>query len=416
MKIKQHLSIKCKYTALVVLFSVITWPVHSEPFNENKGVEVTEYNLAYSQAELAQLLAPIALYPDTLLTQILIAATYPLEVVEAHRWLDKHQHLSATRLSQKVEKQPWDISVKSLTSFPRVLQTMNDDLTWLQNIGNAFLESEANVLDSIQHLRQQAENAGNLDKMDNVVVVRDKQAIIIESISPDIIYVPYYDTHEVYGRWHWRNYPPVFWHRPVHYSFSYGPFYWQRGVHVSLNFAFGAFHWHNRHVVIHHHKKYRSARQIVKHRHAKRWLHNYKHRRGVAYRSHHVKERYAKHRAKHTHMYKSAHRKQHKNVINNHKVHKSHTNKHLVQRNSNNTVKQRAMKDTQRKVVKSHSHKTHHRLNKGDKKEQRFEKARSTSHREKMHRPVRKQNERYARVKHKYTHQIQRKQQQRKER
>ncbi|MGJ8692212.1 MAG: DUF3300 domain-containing protein [Thalassotalea sp.] len=210
-------------------------------------------NTQYSQAELAQLLAPIALYPDTLLSHILIAATYPLEVIEAQRFLVKYENLSTEKLEQKAEYQDWDASVKALLSFPKIINKLSDDLSWMQNIAGAFLADEEAVLASIQQLRQQADDAGNLAQLSRLKVERDNNIIVISSPSPEVVYVPYYDSRVVYGHWRWHHFPPVYWHAPVHVNFHHGPYAWHRAaLHITGNFFFSAFHWHNKHVVIHH--------------------------------------------------------------------------------------------------------------------------------------------------------------------
>lgn len=248
----------------------------------------------FSQAELEQVLAPIALYPDTLLTHILIAATYPIEVIDADRFIKKNDNFSNQALVEKAANKNWDPSVKALLSFPRILDNLSKDLSWMRKLGDAFLQDESQVLASIQILRQKADEAGSLSQMDNVEIVREKRTIIIEPVEPEVIYVPYYDTRVVYGNWHWSHYPPVYWHRPSHYAYYHGPFYWQSSVHIGFDFFFSAFHWSNHHVVRHHHKKryHHSNRRIATSHHAKRWSHNPEHRRGVAYRSKKVSHRY----------------------------------------------------------------------------------------------------------------------------
>ena len=263
--------------------------------NENNQQSQSEV-VQFSQAQLEQLLAPIALYPDTLLTHILIAATYPIEVIDADRFIKENE--SEQEILAKAADKDWDPSVKALIAFPRIVENLSNDLAWMRKLGDAFLQDEANVLASIQTLRHQADEAGNLSQMDNVDIVREKQTIIIEPAEPEVIYVPYYDTRVVYGNWRWSHYPPVYWHRPTHYAYYHGPFYWQPSVHIGFDFFFSAFHWSNHHVVRHHHKKryYHSNRRIATSHHAKRWSHDPQHRRGVAYRSKKVKHRYSSNR------------------------------------------------------------------------------------------------------------------------
>lgn len=285
--------------------------VFASSANQNSQID----DVQFSRAQLEQLLAPIALYPDTLLTHILIASTYPIEVIEADRFIKQNENKSEQVLFEKTADKDWDPSVKALVPFPRIIDNLSSDLAWMRKLGDAFLQDESKVLASIQTLRQQADEAGNLSQMDNVDIVREKQTIIIESAEPEVIYVPYYDTRVVYGDWRWSHYPPIYWHRPVHFAYYHGPFYWQRSVHIGFDFFFSAFHWNNHHVVRHHHKKryYRSNRRIATSHHAKRWNHNPQHRHGVAYRSKKVKHRFSSNRPSVEH--NRVIRKQHNKVI-----------------------------------------------------------------------------------------------------
>lgn len=250
----------------------------------------------FTEAELAQMLAPIALYPDSLLTHILIASTYPIEIVEAQRWLLKNDKLNAAQLVKAIETFEWDASVKALVPFERILSRLSEDLRWTQQLGDAFLQDEERLLISIQALREQAKLAGNLDKMENLDVSYEKNNIIIEPREQEIVYVPYYDTRMVYGTWHWSSYPPVYW-TPHHNVFvnRYRPFAWHSGIHISFNYFFSAFHWNNHHVVVVNPRKtqhYQPRRQITRGGYAKRWLHKPIHRRGVAYKNRVVREKY----------------------------------------------------------------------------------------------------------------------------
>ncbi|MBT1445385.1 DUF3300 domain-containing protein [Shewanella sp. JM162201] len=251
----------------------------------------------FSEAELARLLAPVALYPDTLLTHILIASSYPLEVVEASRWREKNRKLSPKKMMDKAEKQGWDPSVTALVAFPDVLERMSDDLDWTRDLGDAFLADEEDVLDTIQMLRREADRAGNLDGGENLVVKRQPTQIIIESPRPEVIYVPYYDPRVVYGRWRWHLYPPVYWAPFPGYVSYHRHFGWHSGISISFNFYFSNFHWYDRHVIVHHHHHYKrppEPRYAISHG-AQRWRHNPGHRRGVEYRSMDVRKRYHDH-------------------------------------------------------------------------------------------------------------------------
>jgi len=283
----------------------------------------------FNEAELEQMIAPIALYPDSLLTHILIAATYPLEVVEASRLKSKNTLLPAEQLMEKAEGKEWDPSVIALLAFPNVLEKLSNDLTWTQKLGDAFLQDEAKLLASIQSLRQQADEADSLSEMENVSVTRVNNQIVIEPAQPEVIYVPYYDTRVVYGHWRWYRYPPVYWAPYPYYARRpYGHFYWNTGVHIRFNFYFSAFHWSNHHIVVtHHHNShhYRHRGRIVTSHGAQRWQHKPQHRRGVAYRSNHVKQRYNSHRPSmaHTMQVRKAERHQLKHTnVNNNRLHK----------------------------------------------------------------------------------------------
>ena len=261
---------------------------------------ISQETQQFTEAELAQMLAPIALYPDSLLTHILIAATYPIEIVEAHRWLVKNDELNSAQLAKSVEDFNWDASVKALVPFERILSRLSEDLTWTQQLGDAFLQDEERLLASIQVLRQRAKLAGNLDKMDNMAVSYEDDNITIAPREKEIIYVPYYDTRMVYGAWYWSSYPPVYWtpHRSVYVS-HYSPFYWDSGIHISFNYFFSAFNWQNRHVIVtNSHNSYnryyhqRPRRLIANGGYAKRWVHQPTHRKGVAYRSKRTSQKY----------------------------------------------------------------------------------------------------------------------------
>ena len=240
-----------------------------------------------TQAELDQMLAPVALYPDTVLTHVLIAATYPLEVVQAARWVETNPNINGEDAVRAVESQDWDPSVKALVAFPQLLQRLSDDLDWTQQLGEAFLADESAVLASIQQLREKAYSSGNLQDNEQIVVQRERQVIVIEPARQEVVYVPVYDTRIVYGDWWWPSHPPVYWHTAgVH--FRHNPFHWGISVRVRPWFYFGIFDWHQRHVVVHQHYYHKPPRYYPKrHKHyvdARRWHHNTEHRRGVHYR------------------------------------------------------------------------------------------------------------------------------------
>jgi hypothetical protein len=248
--------------------------------------------LIYSQAELDQLLAPIALYPDDLLTDVLIASTYPLEVVKAQRWLQEHPGLSGGALATALQSESWDPSVKALAAFPAIVAMMNDQLDWTQKLGDAFLAQQPEVMDTVQGLRRMAQAAGTLQTNGQQQVLAEDDAVGIEPVNPDWIYVPYYNPSIVYGPWWWPDYPPFFWVPPP----IYGPPYF---VGAAIAFGVGipivdGFHhrtrpdWHHRHIVIGpgpgHPGAGRPVGPVV-------WQHDPLHRGGVPYRDERTRNR-----------------------------------------------------------------------------------------------------------------------------
>jgi len=251
----------------------------------------------YSQAELNQMLAPVALYPDTVLSHLLIASTYPLEVVQADRWAQRNPQLEGQDAVDAVSNQNWDPSVQALVAFPHILERMAEDLDWTQSLGDAFLQSETVVLATVQDLRQRAYESGNLKTTTHQEVVREERTIIIEPRSHEVVYIPYYDTRVVYGPWYWSSYQPVVWHRPSR-GYWYGDVFWSHGSRVSTGFYFSSFHWSNNHIVVvdarsHSRPRFTSGRSVVRYSNAQRWHHNPTHRRGVHYRHDTVRQRYA---------------------------------------------------------------------------------------------------------------------------
>jgi len=197
---------------------------------------------AYSQPELDQMLAPIALYPDPLLSQVLMAATYPADVIEAARWSRANPGLQGDDAVHAAQYEDWDPSVKSLLAFPQVLARMDENPDWTRGLGEAFLGQEPHVMDTVQQLRRRAQAAGNLQSSEQMYVRQQGQAILVQPASPQFVYVPNYDPYVVYGPWWWPAYRPVYW----------AP--WPRPylVRISLGFFFGNFDWHHRHVRVVH--------------------------------------------------------------------------------------------------------------------------------------------------------------------
>jgi hypothetical protein len=267
------------------------------------SVALAQERTAFRQEELDQMLAPVALYPDALLSQILMASTYPLEVVQAARWSRANPGLRGQDAVRAVERMDWDPSVKSLTAFPQILHMMDEKLAWTERLGEAFLVQQAEVMDTVQQLRRRADAAGHLDPGDRMRVTREGDIIRIHPPAPDVVYVPYYDPRVVYGPWWWHDYPPVYWAPPAYYVVPSYPtvFFWGSGIGIAANFFFGYPDWHRRHVtVVHRHVTVvNRERTIVSPAPRERvvWRHNPQHRRGVPFRNPDARARFEQERA-----------------------------------------------------------------------------------------------------------------------
>src|SRR6202165_1521333 len=192
--------------------------------------------------QLQQLVAPIALYPDALVAQILAAATYPDQVVEADRWLQQHTELKGEQLGQEVDKQPWDPSVKALVEFPSVLANMDKNLSWTSSLGDAYVNQQQEVMNAVQVMRDRAEIAGNLKSTAQEKVKNEGKTIVIEPADPEVVYVPEYDPWLVYGEpigvWPgWYSYPGLFLAGP---GIAFGLGF---GVGFYGGFGWGWHHW-----------------------------------------------------------------------------------------------------------------------------------------------------------------------------
>jgi uncharacterized protein DUF3300/endosialidase-like protein len=196
-------------------------------------------------AELDQLVAPIALYPDPLLAQVLMASAYPLDIVQAERWLEANKNLKGDALKAAVDKQSWDDSIKSLVATPDVLQLMSSKLDWTQKLGDAVVAQQPDVMDAIQRLRTKAQANNKLQstKEQKVTVqqVQNKQVIAIEPTDPDMVYVPYYDPGVVYGDWPYPDYPPDYWPTPGYI----GAGIIAAGIGFGAGYALGRWHGGN---------------------------------------------------------------------------------------------------------------------------------------------------------------------------
>lgn len=280
------------FTAAALLLTLLLIPPAALPAQTDDAGPSAPQTRVYSQEELDRYLAPIALYPDALLSQILMASTYPLEVVEADRWLQKRQELTPEALDEALRDKSWDVSVKSLCRYPRVLATMSDNLQLTNDLGNAFLGQQDQVMDTIQKLRAKAKVQGNLSSTERETVTTDNGSIIIEPARPDVVYVPAYDPCWVYGPWWYPACSPLW--------------FWYPGIVVGAGFFFGppifigplgpwcGFHWRRHEIFIDHHRTLGFHRPPITRMHggSETWRHNPVHRRGIEYRSPEIGRRF----------------------------------------------------------------------------------------------------------------------------
>lgn len=209
--------------------------------------------------QLDQLVAPIALYPDSLIAQILAAATYPAQVVEADRWVQAHPDLKDDDLAKAVDQQSWDPSVKALTAFPSVLGNMDKNISWTSSLGDAYYNQEQDLADAIQRMRQKAEQAGNLKDTPQQRVETQGSTIVIQPAQPQVVYVPAYDPWLIYGypvvAWPgWYPYPGIWFGGPsLFFGVGYGIGFWGG---YGWGWGHWGYDWHNHYAVYNHNRYY----------------------------------------------------------------------------------------------------------------------------------------------------------------
>jgi Protein of unknown function (DUF3300) len=248
-------------------------------------------------AELEALVAPVALYPDALLAEVLMASTYPLEMVQADRWLTTNKNLKDDQLKAAADKQPWDGSVKALIATPSVLTMMSTKLDWTQKLGDAFLAQQTDLMDAIQRLRAKAQANNKLTSTtQQTVTVRqeqNRQVIAIEPTDPNMVYVPYYDPAVVYGQWPYADYPPY--NFPDSYEGYIGPGLIATGIAFGAGYALsrwvsrgnywgGGINWNRNTINVN--------RPVVNPLNGNIWQHNPAHRGRVRYNNVNVQRRF----------------------------------------------------------------------------------------------------------------------------
>ena len=240
---------------------------------------------SFSQQDLDAMLAPIALYPDSLLAQILMAATYPAEVADAARWSRAIPGVDPQEAVRSVAQRGWDASVQSLMAFPQILQMMDNAPDWTQRLGNAVLAQQAQVWGTVQMLRQRAYAAGQLRSNEQIRVLQNGPLLVLEPANPEVIYVPYYDPLVVYGRWWWPGYAPMRWNPWPGYAQRPGSgagFYAGSGINVGINFFFGQVNWGQSRVTVLPHSQWNDPHSRPG-QPGQEWRHDPDHRRNVPY-------------------------------------------------------------------------------------------------------------------------------------
>jgi hypothetical protein len=239
---------------------------YSPTDQSNEQAPATASAPQLSPQQIQQLVAPIALYPDALVAQVLAASTYPAEIVEADRWIESHSSLKGEELAKEVDKQPWDPSVKALTQFPSVLENMDRNLSWTSSLGDAYANQQQDVTNAVQTLRQQARKAGKLNGNEQEKVTAQGSTVVIEPADPDVVYVPAYDPWLVYGAPivaypGWYPVPGIFFAGPA-ISFGFG-----FGVGFFGGFGWGWGHWgydwRGRSVIYNHNTYISHSRTII---------------------------------------------------------------------------------------------------------------------------------------------------------
>jgi hypothetical protein len=286
---------------LMLVWSFATVPARAQDTTASAQTQSrTQNEQTSSEAQIEQLVAPIALYPDSLLTQILMASTYPLEVVEAARWSRDNKGIKGHALEAAMRTQSWDPSVKALAAVPQTLEMMNDKLGWTQQLGDVFLAQQQGVLDAVQKLRAEAQAAGNLRSAPQQVVTTApapadaasgaQQPIMIEPVNPDVYYVPVYNPAVVYGAWDYPAYRPFYWSPPGFVASNIVSF--TAGVAVG-DAIWGGCDWWHHHVIVNVYR-YNAFNRTNINVTNNIWIHNPAHRGNVPYRNAAVAERFGR--------------------------------------------------------------------------------------------------------------------------
>jgi hypothetical protein len=291
--------------ALASLLVLLQPAVYSQETPAQPSAEEQAKAAPFKAEELEQIAAPIALYPDALLAQVMMASTYPLEIVLAARWAKEHPDVKGDAVAKAVENETWDPSVKSMVAFPDVLNMMNEKLDWTQKLGDAVLAQRKELMDAVQRLRVKAKDSGNLKSGKEQTVKTEAapagatapQVIIIESPSPEVVYVPTYNPTVVYGAWPYPAYPPYYYYPPGYVA---GATFFSFSAGVIVGSAlWGGCNWGHSDINVNVNRYNNFNRNNINNVNRNnvnnnRWEHNSSHRQGVGYRDSATQQKYGR--------------------------------------------------------------------------------------------------------------------------
>jgi hypothetical protein len=279
------------FTVLVLCLNLAVPPGLLAQSGQGGAAKEEEGAPAFRPEEIEQLVAPIALYPDSLLAQLLVASTYPLEIVQASRFVQQNKELKGEKLMAAAKDKEWDPSVKGMLEFPDVLRMMDEKIEWTEKLGDAFLAQQRDVMEAAQRLRRKADESGNLKttKEQKVTVEQETKTIIIEPANPDVVYVPTYNPTVVYGAWPYPAYPPY----PVYpYGYVPGAALFSFGVGMAIGAAWGGWGcgWGHNEININSNRQNNFTRNNYnrpeQHQNkGNKWQHNPEHRKGAPYKN-----------------------------------------------------------------------------------------------------------------------------------
>ena len=290
-----------RFTAAVCVALLIPSPgICSAVAGPQAAAATTPATVKISNDQLDSLVAPLALYPDPLLAQVLAASTYPLEIVQLQQWLTRHADLKDKALADAVEKQDWDPAVQGLAALPEVVKRLSDDIKWTADLGNAFLAQQSDVMDAVQRMRKKASDTGNLKTTEQqkvtTQVVQTKEVIVIQQANPQVIYVPAYNPVVVYG-------PPIYPYPPIYYppvgyyaagvaigfgvGVAMGAFWGGGGWGYGPRWGYGSVNINVNNRYVNHYNRYNGGN-----RYGGNWNHNPAHRGGTPYADRNTANRY----------------------------------------------------------------------------------------------------------------------------